>query len=89
MRVHAMEPETYQALERIAARLCGGSDKMRDEGNLMTVLLRDRTFDCDAPDYLQPGWCKGSPTERHQLAEDAAPDDPFCRWCACSMSSPA
>lgn len=33
------EPEDYAALRRMAARLCGGSDKMRDEGNLLVVLL--------------------------------------------------
>jgi hypothetical protein len=38
---YIVEAEILAKLERMASRLCGGSDKMRNEGNLLWVLIDD------------------------------------------------
>jgi hypothetical protein len=45
-----MEPETLVKLEAMAARLCGGSDKMRDEGNLLWLLVWTEVVEVELPD---------------------------------------
>jgi hypothetical protein len=36
---YLIEAEDYAKLQRMADRLCGGSDKMRDEGNALWLIL--------------------------------------------------
>jgi hypothetical protein len=40
--LYLVEPEVFEMLRGVARRLCGGSDRMRDEGNLLVHLLNDR-----------------------------------------------
>jgi hypothetical protein len=36
---YVIEPDQMQKLRKIADRLCGGSDKMRDEGNALVLVI--------------------------------------------------
>ena len=39
MKIHALDDEGFNKLRAIADNLCGGTDRMRDNGNLLWLLI--------------------------------------------------
>jgi hypothetical protein len=38
---YAIEPHRFRALQKMAAQLCGGTDRERDQGNLLHLIVRE------------------------------------------------
>ena len=51
MKTYTFDEEAWAKLRAMAGRLCGGSDKMRDEGNLLVALMCDHAVEETIPEY--------------------------------------